>query len=244
MALIVPLADNRRQHGALVLGNKISGAPYRSEDLDYLETVGPQLAGMIDAAQQQETRAAQLEQVVEEYRAREREMQQQMQQLVAVAPPGHGGQSDLDDETMTTLTEDALRHLYDYAYLGEHELAKLKVLSQFLPLQAAARNQRPTLGGLTHVDQGKALQTLLLQAVNQLRPEGAEPPTSAVPSREWHNFLILHDSYLQGELTRDIMARLYIGEGTYNRTRRRALRSVAKTIQEMERQVQAQAIGV
>jgi hypothetical protein len=40
------------------------------------------------------------------------------------------------------------------------------------------------------------------------------------------------------------MARLYIGEGTYNRTRRRALRSIAKTIQEMEQQVQGQAIKV
>ena len=44
----------------------------------------------------------------------------------------------------------------------------------------------------------------------------------------------LHGSYVQGELTREIMARLYIGEGTYNRTRRRALRSVAKAIQEIE----------
>jgi hypothetical protein len=51
--------------------------------------------------------------------------------------------------------------------------------------------------------------------------------------------VILHDSYVKGELTRDIMARLYIGEGTYNRTRRRALRSVAKMIQELESQAQA-----
>jgi hypothetical protein len=32
------------------------------------------------------------------------------------------------------------------------------------------------------------------------------------------------------------MSKLYIGEGTFNRTRRRALRGVAKALQEMERE--------
>jgi hypothetical protein len=86
------------------------------------------------------------------------------------------------------------------------------------------------------LDQGKALHSLLIYAIEQLRPAGAEPSSTVVPTREWHNYLILHDSYVKDELTRDIMARLYIGEGTYNRTRRRALRSVGKMIQEMEQQ--------
>jgi len=37
-----------------------------------------------------------------------------------------------------------------------------------------------------------------------------------------------------GELNRDIMARLYIGEGTFNRARRRAIRGVARALKEME----------
>lgn len=237
MALLVPLADNRTQNGALVLGRKLSGVPYRPEELDYLETVGPQLAVMIESAHQQEARVLQLEQAMEAYRARERILQQQMQQLVTVPTATVDGPSDLDDETMVTLTEDALRHLNDFAYLGEHDLVKLQVVNKFVA-KATTPNYR--LSGVTHVDQGKALHGLLLQAVEALRPAGAQPSTYAVPSREWHNFLILHENYVKGELTRDIMARLYIGEGTYNRTRRRALRSVAKAIQEMEQQVLAE----
>ena len=236
MALLVPLADNRGQNGALVVGRKLSGAPYRPEEFDYLETVGPQLAAMIESAHQQEARVQQLEQAMEEYRARERNLQMQMQQLVTVPTATVERPSDLDDERMVTLTEDALRHLNDFAYLGEHDLVKLQVVNKFIA--AATPNQR--LSGVTHVDQGKALHGLLLQAVEALRPAGAEPKNLAVPSREWHNFLILHDNYVKGDLTRDIMARLYIGEGTYNRTRRRALRSVAKAIQEMEQQAQAE----
>jgi hypothetical protein len=40
------------------------------------------------------------------------------------------------------------------------------------------------------------------------------------------------------ELNRDIMSRLYISEGTFNRTRRRAVRGVARALQEVEREAQ------
>jgi hypothetical protein len=36
------------------------------------------------------------------------------------------------------------------------------------------------------------------------------------------------------------MSQLYISEGTFNRTRRRAIRSVAKALQEMEREARRQ----
>jgi hypothetical protein len=110
------------------------------------------------------------------------------------------------------------------------------VINRFLPVPAGSTTTEPVGGTVTHLDRGKALHNLLIHALQQLRPASVEPPASVVPAREWHNFLILHESYLKGELTRDIMARLYIGEGTYNRTRRRALRSVGKLIREMESQ--------
>ena len=34
------------------------------------------------------------------------------------------------------------------------------------------------------------------------------------------------------------MAKLYIGEGTFNRARRRAIRGVARALEEMEREAQ------
>jgi hypothetical protein len=51
----------------------------------------------------------------------------------------------------------------------------------------------------------------------------------------------LHDAYVLGELNRDIMSKLYISEGTFNRTRRRAVRGVAKALQEMEQEAQQRA---
>jgi hypothetical protein len=130
--------------------------------------------------------------------------------------------------------EAALRHLYDCSYLGQQPLAQL----QWVQRQQSSKGK---LSGLnTHLNVGHALFSLLVDMVDQLRPADALPTSVVIPPREWHPYMILHGSYVQGELTREIMARLYIGEGTYNRTRRRALRSVAKAIQEIEQQITTQ----
>ena len=56
--------------------------------------------------------------------------------------------------------------------------------------------------------------------------------------REWTQYTILHDAYVLGELNRDIMSKLYISESSFNRARRRAVRGVAKALEEMERAAQ------
>jgi hypothetical protein len=241
MATLVPLGETQFQIGALILGNKVSGAPYYPQDLEYLESVGHQLAAMIEAVWQQEAHVKQLELGMKDYLAREKNLQHQMQQLVAAPAPLSAASLDLDEDTMALMTEDALRHLNDYTYLGAHQFAELQVVSRFLP--ASAGTAATGSQGVTYLDRGKALHGMLIHAIQQLRPTGVEPSPTVVPTREWHNFLILHDSYLKGELTRDIMARLYIGEGTYNRTRRRALRSIGKLIQEMERKASQDRVG-
>ena len=119
-----------------------------------------------------------------------------------------------------------MRRLHDYPYLGEHTLAQLQVLN--------CRLQDRSQEFVTHIDRGKALSEVVIQALHKLRPEGAEPSRHAVPPREWHQFIVLYDAYVLGELNRDIMSKLYISEGTFNRTRRRAVRGVAKALQEME----------
>ena len=63
-----------------------------------------------------------------------------------------------------------------------------------------------------------------------LRPEKLRPP-GELP-REWYSYVVLHDAYIEGAPNRDIMARLYISEGTFNRTRRKALRGVARLLLE------------
>jgi len=72
----------------------------------------------------------------------------------------------------------------------------------------------------------------LADAIEKLRPGPA--PRSDPPPREWYPYVILHDAYLAGTSNRDIMSQLYISHGTFSRTRRAALRAVARALEEME----------
>ena len=119
------------------------------------------------------------------------------------------------------MIEDALRNLSSFAYLGEHPLAEWKLVSGRLPKAAP-----------TFLDRGKAVYGVLAEAIEKLRPEGRPPGDP--PPREWYPYLILRDAYLEDVPNRDIMARLYISEGTFNRTRRAALQAVARSLEEME----------
>jgi hypothetical protein len=74
--------------------------------------------------------------------------------------------------------------------------------------------------------------SVLTEAVEKLRPVDGKPEYP-IP-REWHPYLILHDAYIEDKLNRDIMSRLYISEGTFNRTRRSAIRSVTRVLEEIE----------
>jgi len=117
------------------------------------------------------------------------------------------------DPKFLKMVEDALRNLSDVITLGQSPLAdELKVI------------------GKTHIDRGKALRQQLMDAINALRPEGTRPRETL--SREWENYVILHDAYIEGVQNREVMMRLYISEGTFNRSRRKALRGVARYLLE------------
>jgi hypothetical protein len=120
------------------------------------------------------------------------------------------------DPKFLKLVEDGLRNLSDIITLGQSPLAdELKI------------------AGKTHIDRGKILRQELVDAIEALRPEGARPkePTP----REWENYVILHDAYIEGVQNREVMMRLYISEGTFNRSRRKALRGVARYLLEKPR---------
>jgi hypothetical protein len=128
-------------------------------------------------------------------------------------------------QTSVKIVEDALRNLTSFAYLGEHPLAEWRLVA------ATLGESTPTF-----LDRGKAVYGVLTEAVEKLRPAGSEP--GDLPPREWYPYLILRDAYFQDVPNRDIMARLYISEGTFNRTRRAALQAVARSLEEMERALQ------
>jgi hypothetical protein len=224
MALLVPTHYGGEQIGAVVLGPKSLGVAYTEDDLDLLEDLAERVAGVVHSVRLQENSVRQIDALVTEFRERERELRLRMQEVLESEPPILEGTSE---EEVISLVEDALRHLYDYAYLGEHKLAQLRIVESHLDVQEGAF--------VTHLDRGKALQEVLTTALEKLKPLGAQ---SSPPTREWHQYLILHDSYVLGKLNRDIMASLYIGEGTFNRARRRAIRGVARALAEMEGEAQ------
>jgi hypothetical protein len=119
------------------------------------------------------------------------------------------------------MVEDALRNLYDFSHLADTRLGDLELV------------QKKLSGKKTHLERGKAVQAVLLEALEEMRPSREVQPRDP-PPREWYPYLILRDAYLEEVSNRDIMLKLYISEGTFNRTRRAAVRSLARALTEME----------
>ena len=213
MALLVPLHRGGEEVGALLLGERETGA-YSPEELDMLDDLSLQIGTIIQERRLQEEDIQQIEALVNDFRDRERELQRRLQALLIQREPA--------EIEFVALVEDGLRRLFDYSYLGEHRLAHLSMVERELQSREAP---------ITHLDRGKALKEVLLQALDKLRPPGSQPHP---PTLEWHPFLVLHDAYVLGEPNREIMSKLYISEGTFNRTRRRAIQALAKALLEME----------
>ena len=117
--------------------------------------------------------------------------------------------------------EDALRNLFDYAHLADIRLANMRLVRKELPADRK-----------THLERGKTVYAVIGKALEHLRPFGEVPP-EPLP-REWYSYTILHDAYMENVPNRDIMGKLYISEGTFNRTRRAAIRTLARELAEME----------
>lgn len=228
MKLLIPLFAGGQQIGALVVGERENGTPYSEADLELLEDLGDQIAQVIHGVETQENNATQLNQLVEEFRARERALQLQVDQMLAErAVPGPWTAPEWDEEKLTPLVEDALRHLHDYPYLGEHTLSSLNGVENAL-------KRRNDDAPITFLDRGKTLSELLVALLGELKPETPAPKSDQIVPREWQLYTILYNSYVLEEPNREVMSKLYIGEGTFNRARRRALRAVAKSLAQLE----------
>jgi hypothetical protein len=195
--LLMPLYAGEVQQGVLILGPPENALAYSQSDIERLLEAGDRLADLIRDAHRESEHLAQLTQIVQ------------------VAPP----KLSQDHEIPARSVEEALRNLYDYAYLADCALAKLKSI-------------QTTNSGSTHLDRGKLVYQTILDALEKLRPPG-ELPREPIP-RQWYPYLILYNAYLENKPNNEIMARLYISEGTFNRTRRAAIRSLARVLSEME----------
>ena len=197
--LLIPLYAGETQQGVLIMGPPENALAYAKSDVERLLEAGDRIADLIRDAH------------------REREHLAQLTQIVQVSP----AKLNAEGEIPARAVEEALRNLYDYAYLSDSTLAKLK------QVQLSSSN-----AGHTHLDRGKFVYQMILDALEKLRPPG-EMPREPIP-RQWYPYLILYNAYLENKPNNEIMMRLYISEGTFNRTRRAAIRSLARVLSEME----------
>lgn len=203
---IAPFFAGQAQIGAIGLGKPRTRLDYSADDLDLLVDVADRIGTLVLQNNPYLSQAGSAE-----------------QQTSAPISENSGFDTSSDDLVLTITTspdaefikmiEDDLRHITDYIALGQSPLA-----------------DRIGIQGTSHIERGKNLQKILLAAIEELRPTGPRPK-QPLP-RVWYSYVVLNDAYVEGEPNREIMARLFISEGTFNRTRRNALRGLARWLLE------------
>jgi hypothetical protein len=206
IAWLAPGFAGNEQIALIGLNSRKDKVQYSEEDLFWLEDIVHELSQIIYIhlrSNQPETRA------ITEF--------QETSSLPVNPPMDQDGLLSAlafkPEPELVRYIEDGYQHLSNYDELGSSPLADL------LNLKAA-----------DHLEKGRLVHDRLIQMLEKLRPSG-QPPPEPLP-REWYAYTILNDSYVNNRLSRDIMGKLYIGEGTYYRIRRQALRSIARVVQE------------
>ncbi len=212
-AWLAPAFAGGEQVGVIGIRPRTMGAHYTEADLDLLADMADWLGRMTATYAQQQEKRERLLKLATEVEMRELDLQAEAEGLLAARE----GQPDRE---FVRLVEEGLRHLSDYTALGQSPLA-----------------EQLEIQGATHIERGKAVREQIAQAIEALRP-AAQRPSGVLP-REWQSYAVLYDAYVEDAPNREIMARLYISEGTFNRVRRKALRAVARSL--LERQGSAVA---
>jgi hypothetical protein len=140
-------------------------------------------------------------------------------QAIEPAPPAAAEKSPAAPGEFRVLVEGALRRLNDLPALSQHPL-----LDELVPATAVGTNGKEP----TALERAARLRDELTHAIARLRPPGARPlPGTHSSAGGWLHFLVLHEAYVEGRPNKEIMQRYYLSEGTFHRTRRRAIDALA-----------------
>lgn len=206
LAWIVPSFEGRMQVAAVGVEKSRSRMEYSKGNLELLAEVADQIGTLVSLSNLQSRQGG-------EARAVEVVARTNAEELKAATGEMLDSISVQTDEEFIRIVEEALRHLPDTVTLGQSALAAK------IPIKADS-----------HIERGKYLQELLTTSIEAFRP-GEKRPPEPLP-RVWYNHAVLYDAYVEGVPNREIMARLYISEGTFNRTRRNAIRGLARMLME------------
>jgi hypothetical protein len=208
---LIPTFEGQTQVAVIGLHKPRAKLAFSAGDLDLLAEVSDQIGTMISLNNLTEGRAAQIRQLVAESQLQTSELNSITGEMIATI-------STNPDSEFIKIVEEALRHLSDYITLGQ------------LPLAS-----RMNLSGESNIECGRQLHRLLIDSIESLRPTEKRPP-EPLP-RVWYSYAVLHDAYVEGVTNREIMARLYVSEGTFNRTRRNALRGLSRMLAEKSKNI-------
>jgi hypothetical protein len=206
LAWIAPSFEGRMQVAAVGVEKSMSLMEYSKGNLELLAEVADQIGTLVSLSNLQSQSGGKV-------RAVEAESAANAEDLKAATGEMLDSISVQTDDEFIKIVEEALRHLPDTVTLGQSALAaKISIKAD------------------THIERGKQLQELLTNSIEAFKP-GEKRPPEPLP-RVWYNHAVLHDAYVEGVPNREIMARLYISEGTFNRTRRNAIRGLARMLME------------
>lgn len=207
LAWLAPGYAGSDQLAVVGVGARLDKSPYAEDDLLWLEDIAHEIAQSVHFSRSAGSPAItpdRREENAPELVASPECDQDSLLSALAYKP----------DQELVNHIEDGFQHLSDYDFLGESPLVEV------FGIQAA-----------DHLERGKLVHEKLIQMLEKLRPFG-QPPAEPLP-RAWYAYTILYDSYVKDCLSRDIMGKLYIGEGTYYRLRRQALRGITRAVLEM-----------
>jgi hypothetical protein len=125
---------------------------------------------------------------------------------------------------LANMVKDALTHYWGGPKLTQSPLLQLQIVQEAFQ----EHNDNPS----------NALRSILRQAVDSVRPQGERRFTG-----EWILFNILEMKFIEGRKVRDVAARLAMSEADLYRKQRVAIEEVARSIRDMEQQIQVKVNG-
>ena len=206
IAWLAPSFEGQIQVAVVGLRRPKSRMDYSTGDLELIAEAADEIGTIVSLSNLHSRQENQIGEAIAESQQKTDELNSAAENLLSTI----SANTDVD---FVKTVEEALRHLPDTITLGQSPLAVM------LGIDAD-----------THIERGKELQQLLMDSIELLKPSDERPP-EPLP-RIWYNHAVLHDAYVEGVQNREIMARLYISEGTFNRTRRNAIRGLARLLVE------------
>lgn len=201
---LAPTFEGQTQIAVIGIGKPKARPDYSSDDLELLGEVADQVGTLISLSQIRTDNNKTDVESVEDIPAVDFEASGDKFVMSIASNP---------ETEFIKIVEDGLRNLSDYIALGHSPLT-----------------DRFRVEAESHVERGKFVHQVLIESIEMLRPNGSRP-NEPLP-RLWYNYVVLHDAYVERVPNREIMARLYVSEGTFHRTRRNALRGLSRMLLE------------